>query len=108
MSTARVSGHTGVGTQYRAVSRFRGRAIELGDIVTELVPDCRIVLCCENRTVLAEGTIRVSPSREGSEVTYRTEPTFRGLARLAARCRYRPCAGSGMTRRRGRGKPWPA
>ena len=85
VSTVRVSGDGGVGTEYRTVSRFRDRTTELGYVVTRLVPGRQIVLRGENRTVVAEDTIRVTAlDGGGSEVTYRAAFTLKGLARLAA------------------------
>lgn len=78
------SGDGGVGTRYQNTSRFLGRTTELTYIVTDLVPDQRIQLRGENKTVVAEDTMTLVPVPGGTEVTYRADFTFKGLAAWAA------------------------
>lgn len=82
--TVRTSGDGGVGTRYQNTSRFLGRTTELTYTVTDLVPDQRIQLRGENKTVVAEDTMTLVPVDGGTELTYRAEFTFKGLAAWVA------------------------
>lgn len=83
--TTLVSGTGGIGTRYRNVSRFRGRTTELSYTVTEHDPPFRVRLRGENRTVVAEDTMTITPDPAGGcDVTYRAEFTFKGVARVVA------------------------
>jgi uncharacterized protein YndB with AHSA1/START domain len=85
VTTTLVSGDGGVGTTYRNISQFRGRQTELSYVVTEVVPNERIVLRGENKTLIAEDTMTfVATASGGTEVTYVAEFTFKGLAKVAA------------------------
>lgn len=79
------SGDGGVGTRYHNVSRFLGRRTELTYVVEEVVPPRRFRLRGENRTVSAHDTMTLNPTASGgTELTYRAEFAFKGVARLVA------------------------
>lgn len=77
----RISGDGSVGTEYRNVSKFAGRSVELTYTLTELTPT-RIVLVGRNSTTTSTDTIDVSPRGSGSSIDYRAEFTFSGPARF--------------------------
>lgn len=79
------AGDGGVGTRYHNVSRFLGRRTELTYVVEEVVPPRRFRLRGENRTVTAHDTMTLNPTASGgTELTYRAEFAFKGVARLVA------------------------
>lgn len=83
--TTRVHGDGGVGTVYENVSRFLGRKTELRYVVEGYRPNERIALRGENSTVVAHDTISISPALDGgTQVDYRAEFSFKGLAAMAA------------------------
>jgi uncharacterized protein YndB with AHSA1/START domain len=87
--TIRTSGDGAFGTEYLNTSTFAGRQSELTYVVTELVPNQRIALRGENKTVIAQDTMtfREAGSDTGAahtEVTYTADFTFKGIARLVA------------------------
>ncbi|HET6654505.1 MAG TPA: SRPBCC family protein [Nocardioides sp.] len=83
--TTRESGDGGVGTRYHNVSRFLGRETELTYVVEEADAPRRLRLRGENATVVSLDTMTVVPTQDGgTELTYRAEFTFKGLARLVA------------------------
>lgn len=84
VSTVRLSGDGGVGTTYRNTSRFLGRTTELTYVVEELVPDERIRLRGENKTVVSVDTMTFRWTGTRTEVTYTAAFTFTGVARLLA------------------------
>lgn len=84
VSTVRRDGDGGVGTTYRNTSRFLGRETELTYVVEELVPDERVRLRGENKTVVSVDTMTFRPVAMGVEVTYTAEFTFKGLSRWLA------------------------
>ncbi|CAN5295309.1 SRPBCC family protein [soil metagenome] len=75
--TVRVSGDGGVGTTYRNTSKFAGRETELTYTVLELVPEEKIVLKGENKSVTAHDTMTFTPTNGGTEVRYVAEFDFR-------------------------------
>lgn len=78
-------GDGGVGSRYHNVSRFLGRETELTYVVEEVVAPRRLRLRGENKTVVAHDTMTLQPiSGGGTELTYRAEFDFKGLARFAA------------------------
>lgn len=79
----RLQGDGGVGTTYENVSSFRGRETTLVYETLELVPDQRLVLRGENKTVISLDTLTFDPAPEGTRVTYEADFTFKGLAKLA-------------------------
>lgn len=84
LRTVRTFGDGGVGTRYQNTSRFLGRTTELTYTVTDLVPDQRIQLRGENRSVVAEDTMTLAPVDGGTTLTYRAEFSFKGLAAWVA------------------------
>ena len=82
--TTRLEGDGGVGTRYRNVSRFLGRETELEYVVEEADSPGRLRLRGENKTVVSEDTMTLTPTSGGTELTYRAEFTFKGVARLVA------------------------
>jgi uncharacterized protein YndB with AHSA1/START domain len=106
VSTVRITGDGGVGSEYLNTSTFAGRQTQLTYVVQELVPHERVALRGENKTVVARDTMtfRTTQKRTGSagsawgsrsaedaeaadtltEVTYTAVFTFKGLARFLA------------------------
>jgi uncharacterized protein YndB with AHSA1/START domain len=84
VSTVRSKGDGGVGTTYLNTSKFIGRETSLTYVVEELVPEGRVRLRGENKTVVAVDTMTFRPVATGTEVTYTAEFTFKGLSRLLA------------------------
>jgi uncharacterized protein YndB with AHSA1/START domain len=82
--TTRLEGDGGVGTRYRNVSRFLGRETELEYVVEEADSPRRLRLRGENKTVVSEDTMTLTPTAAGTELTYRAEFTFKGAARFVA------------------------
>ena len=82
VSCRRTSGDGGVGTHYRNVSEFRGNETELDYVVESVEPGRRFVITGTNKTVTSKDTVTVRPTDAGSEVEYRAEMTFKGLAAL--------------------------
>lgn len=89
VKTVRASGEGAVGTEYLNTSTFAGRETQLTYVVQELVPNQRISLRGENKTVIAHDTLtfREMGSKETgtkTEVTYTAEFTFKGITKLIA------------------------
>jgi len=84
VQTVRISGDGAVGTEYRNTTRFAGRQTQLTYVVDELVPNQRIALRGENKTVIASDTMTFRTSGRGTEVTYTADFTFKGLTRFLA------------------------
>jgi len=82
--TTRLEGDGGVGTRYRNVSRFLGRETELEYVVEEADSPGLLRLRGENKTLISEDTMTMTPTSAGTELTYRAEFTFKGFARLVA------------------------
>jgi uncharacterized protein YndB with AHSA1/START domain len=83
ISCERVSGDGGVGTVYRNTSTFAGTTVEL-DYTVEEVAEPRFVIVGRNATTTSHDTVTVTPTADGgSEVVYRAEFSFSGLARFA-------------------------
>ena len=81
--TTLTSGDGGVGTTYRNSSRFSGRETELTYVTEQLARPDRVVLRGENRTVVARDTMTLRMAGQLTQVSYRAEFRFKGLARLA-------------------------
>jgi uncharacterized protein YndB with AHSA1/START domain len=82
-SCERVSGDGGPGTVYRNVSKFAGNTVELDYTVAEVAQPV-FVIVGRNDTTTSHDTITVRPAGGGgSEVTYRADFEFTGLARYA-------------------------
>ncbi|HET6817361.1 MAG TPA: SRPBCC family protein [Mycobacteriales bacterium] len=84
VSTVRQHGDGGVGTTYLNTSRFLGRETSLTYAVEELVPDHRIRLRGENKTVVSVDTMSFRRKGRLTEVTYTAEFTFKGASRFLA------------------------
>lgn len=82
--TDRVSGDGDVGTRYENVSRFLGRETRLEYVVEEAQAPRRLRLRGENKTVVSEDTMTLTPTPGGTDLTYRAEFTFKGAARFVA------------------------
>lgn len=83
--TTRVHGDGGVGTRYENVSRFLGRRTELTYVVEESDPPKRLRLRGENKTVVTHDTMTLRALPDGgTEITYRAEFAFQGIARLVS------------------------
>jgi len=82
--TERVSGDGGVGTKYHNTSKFMGKETELTYEVVEHRPDTTFALRGENKSVIANDSMRIAPQGEGSRVTYTADFEFKGLGRFVA------------------------
>jgi uncharacterized protein YndB with AHSA1/START domain len=87
--TIRTAGNGSVGTEYQNTSTFAGRETQLTYVVLDLVPNRRISLRGENKTVIAEDTMTFRevgsvPAVAQTEVTYTADFTFRGITRFIA------------------------
>lgn len=80
----RTSGDGGVGTTYRNVSKFLGRETELTYTTAELAPPTRVHLRGTNEQFEGHDLFEIRAAGRGSEVTYRADMSFSGLARLAS------------------------
>lgn len=93
VKTIRVSGDGGFGTEYLNTTTFAGRETQLTYVVQELVPNQRIALRGENKTIIAHdtmtfrevaGSASATGTGTGTEVTYTADFTFKGMTRLFA------------------------
>ncbi|MDP9220173.1 MAG: SRPBCC family protein [Actinomycetota bacterium] len=82
--TVRTSGDGDVGTEYRNTSKFAGRETALTYVVEDLVPNRRIALRGENKTVIARDTMTFREAGSETEVTYTADFTFKGITRFIA------------------------
>ena len=83
--TTRESGDGGIGTRYHNVSKFLGRETELTYVVEEAEAPRLLRLRGENKTVVAHDTMTLRPTASGgTELTYRAEFEFKGVARFVA------------------------
>lgn len=80
VSCVRLVGDGGVGTRYRNVSKFLGRETTLDYEVEKVVPGRNFVITGENKTVVSKDTVIVTPVSGGTEVEYRADMTFNGIA----------------------------
>lgn len=83
ISTERVEGDGGVGTVYHNVSEFNGNKSELRYEVVDLVPERRIALKGEGKSVHADDTMELAPSGTGTRVTYTADIRLKGLLKVA-------------------------
>lgn len=90
--TALMSGDGGVGTTYHNSSRFAGRETELTYVTEQLTRPDLVVLRGENRTVVARDTMTLRRAGRLTQVSYRAEFRFKGLARFAEPFLRRPFA----------------
>lgn len=84
VSTVRTSGNGAVGTEYHNTSTFAGRQTELTYVVVDLVPNERISLRGENKTVIADDTMTFREANGATEVTYTANFSFKGITRFMA------------------------
>jgi uncharacterized protein YndB with AHSA1/START domain len=83
--TTRIAGDGGAGTMYRNVSKFAGRETELLYTAVELREPGLLRFRGVNKTVTAHDTIKLEPvASGGTELTYRAEFVFKGVARWLA------------------------
>ena len=83
VETVRITGDGAVGTEYLNTSKFAGRETQLTYVLQELVPNKRIALRGENKSVVAHDTMTLRATGTGTELTYTADFTFKGIARLA-------------------------
>jgi hypothetical protein len=62
------------------VSKFLGRETTLDYEVEKVVPGRNFVITGGNRTVVSKDTVIVTPVKGGTEVEYRADMTFNGIA----------------------------
>ncbi|HSU01330.1 MAG TPA: SRPBCC family protein [Nocardioides sp.] len=79
----RTGGDGGVGTTYRNVSTFLGREVEVVYTAAELAPPTRVHLRGTNAQFEGHDIFVIRASGRGSEVTYRADMAFSGVARIA-------------------------
>lgn len=84
VTTIRTSGDGGFGTEYLNTSTFAGRQTQLTYVVVDLVPNKRIALRGENKTVIAHDTMTFRGLGAQTEVTYTADFTFKGIGKLIA------------------------
>lgn len=84
VSTVRTSGNGAVGTEYHNTSTFAGRQTQLTYVVVVLVPNERISLRGENKTVVADDTMTFREVNGATEVTYTANFSFKGITRFMA------------------------
>ncbi len=84
VKTVLTSGDGGFGSEYLNTSTFAGRETQLNYVVQELVPNERISLRGENKTVIARDTMTFRATGNDTEVTYTADFTFKGIGRLIA------------------------
>lgn len=86
VETTLVEGDGGVGSRYHNRSVFGGRETELTYVTVDLQQDRLVVMRGENKTVIAQDTMSISPGPDGTGtvLVYEADFTFKGLARLAA------------------------
>lgn len=83
ITTERVEGDGGVGTVYHNVSEFNGNKSELRYEVVELVPERKIALKGEGKSVHADDTMELEPAGTGTRVSYTADIRLKGLLKLA-------------------------
>ena len=81
-SCERVSGDGGPGTEYRNVSSFLGRTVELTYTTTELVPEEKVHFTGRNAQFEGHDVLSFRPDGEGTEVTYHADFDFQGVSKL--------------------------
>lgn len=85
VETTLVEGDGGIGSEYHNRSVFRGNETELTYVTMDLQPGRLVVMRGENRSVIAQDTMSISPGAggEGAVLVYEADFTFKGLAKLA-------------------------
>ena len=84
VETTLVSGTGGVGTSYHNTSKFLGRETELIYTTKELVPNARLVMEGNNKTVRATDTMTFSALGTGTRVVYNADFAFKGAVKVIA------------------------
>lgn len=79
----RTSGDGGVGTMYTVTSKFAGMTTDLDYQLTERVPNSRIRLKGEKKSITAVDTITITPEDSGTAVTYEVAFDFHGALHYA-------------------------
>lgn len=82
VSTTRESGDGGPGTTYHNVSRFAGRETELTYVTQQVRSPELLQLRGTNKTVTATDTMTLREVDGGTEVHYRADFEFNGIARF--------------------------
>lgn len=84
VSSVRTSGDGGVGSTFAVEAAFRGRTLPFAYVVTELVPNERIVLHGEGARATSDDVIAFEPiPTGGTRITYEAVLRFKGVFRLA-------------------------
>lgn len=81
--TPNQDGPVRIGSSWHNTSKIAGVSTELTYTLEELTDD-RIVIVGRNDTATSTETMEVTPSDDGSSVTYTNELEFKGAAKLAA------------------------
>jgi hypothetical protein len=76
-------GQLRIGSAFHVVSTFAGRKVPLRYEITALEAGRRVVLEAWNGTFGSVDTISVTPSGNGSRVTYDARLVFKGVSKLA-------------------------
>ena len=76
------SGDLRVGSAFRVVSKFAGKAVPLRYEITSFEPGSRVVLEAWNKSFGSVDTISVVSAGSGSDVTYDARLVFKGVARV--------------------------
>ncbi len=85
VQTTLIRGDGGPGTTYKNVSSFAGRQTELTYEVLERTPHSRFALRGENKTVVANDTMVLTPhGAGGTKLTYTADFEFKGIAKYVA------------------------
>ena len=78
VQTFRSHGDGGIGSEYLNTSTFLGRQTRLTYVVEELVPNRRIRLRGQNKTIVAVDTMTFGTVPDGTEIIYIADFTFNG------------------------------
>ena len=82
--TTRLSGDGGVGTTYKNVSAFLGRETELTYETITYEPSKELKLRGTNKTATTVDHLTFKPSGAGTEIHYRADFEFHGVAQYVA------------------------
>lgn len=94
IETTRVTGDGGLGTTYANRSEFMGRQTDLTYETTTYDRPTKFVCRGTNKTATATDTMTFTPDGAGTQITYRADFAFNGLAKLVARIVIKPRLGS--------------
>lgn len=73
---------TGVGTAYDLVVEYSGRRLEMRYVITEYVPDRRVVLEGSGPRIHALDVIEFEDRNDGTKITYTADLSLTGIARF--------------------------